>query len=101
MGDIEATHVDVGALLDVARRYDAVADVVEGVARTHLARLNFDGAVAGRDYTARGNSLRRTVGDVVEQMHVWSRALREIASALRASAHRYVETDARGAVRLG
>ena len=101
MGEIESAHVDVGALLDVASRYDAVADVVDGLARAHLERLTFGAAVAGRDYAARGEALGRTVDDIVDQTHVWARAMREIASALRASAGRYLDADARGAVRLG
>lgn len=101
MGDIETARVDVGALFDVADRYDAVADVVDGVVRTHVARLTFDGALAGRDYAARGDALRRAVGEVVDQMRVWSRASREIASALRTSGDRYVDVDAHGAVRMG
>ena len=101
MGDSESARVDVGALLDVAGRYDAVADVVDGLARTHLARLTFDGSVAGRAYAARGDAQRRAVDDVVGQLHVWARAAREIASALRSSGDRYVDADARGAVRLG
>lgn len=101
MGEIETARVDVGALLEVAGRYDEVAHVLDGVAGTHLARLTFDGALAGRDYVARGDALRRAVDDAVEQIRVWSRASREIASALRSSGDRYVEADARGAVRLG
>jgi hypothetical protein len=101
MGENESAHVDVGVLLDVAGRYDAVADVVDGLARTRLGRLTFDGAVAGRHYAARGDALRRAVDDVVDQMYMWARAMREIASALRGSAARYVDVDARGAVRLG
>ncbi len=101
MGENESAHLDAGALLDVASRYDAVADVVDGLARTHLGRLIFDGAVAGRDYTARGDALRRAVDDVVDQMHLWVRATREIAASLRTSGDRYVDVDARGAARLG
>jgi hypothetical protein len=101
MGDIESTRVDVGALLDVAGGYDAVADAVEGLARTHLARLTFDGAWAGRDHVARGDAVRRAVDGVVDQTVVWSRAMREISSALRVSAGRYVDADARNADRLG
>lgn len=101
MGDIESTHVDIHVLLDVAGRYDAVADVVDGLARIHLARLTFDGAVSGRDYAARGDAQRRAVDEVVDQLHEWARAAREIASALRSSGMRYVDADVRGAVRLG
>jgi Excreted virulence factor EspC, type VII ESX diderm len=101
MGEIESAHVDVGALLDVASRCDAIADVVDGLARGELGRLAFDGAVAGRDHVARGNGLRRAVEDVVDQTHEWARAMRETAAALRASGDRYVDVDARGVARLG
>lgn len=101
MGEIESAHVDTRALLDVAGRYDAVADVVDSLARTHLARLTFDGSVSGRDHAARGDAQRRAVDDVVAQIHVWARAAREISAALRSSADRYVDVDARGAARLG
>ena len=101
MGEIETTHVDVGALLAVAARYDAVAETVDGVARTLSSRLTFDGALAGRDYVARGDAVRRAVAELADQLRTWSRAAREIASALRVSGDRYVEVDARGAGRLG
>ncbi|BDX34071.1 hypothetical protein TUM20985_46180 [Mycobacterium antarcticum] len=93
--------MDVGALLDVASRCDAVADVVEGIARDRLDRLTFGAGHAGRDYAERGEALRRAVDDVVDQMHVWGRAMREIAAALRVSGARYVDADVRGAARLG
>jgi hypothetical protein len=101
MGRIESAHLDVGALLDVAGRYDAVAETVDGLARTHLAGLRFDGAVAGRDYTTEGDVLRRAMDDLTDGMQAWARAAREIASALRSSANLYVDADARGAVGLG
>ena len=101
MGETESARVDVGALLLVARRYDEVADAVDEVIRTHLTRLGFDGAVAGREYAARGGALRHAVGEVIEQLPTWSRALREIASALRVSSAHYAEADARGSARLG
>lgn len=101
MGEIESARVDVGALLDVAGRYDAVADTVDGLARTHLHRLAFDGATAGRDHTAHGDVVRRALDDVIDQMNLWARAAREIASGLRSSAVRYVDADAHATARLG
>ena len=101
MGDIESIRIDVAVVLDVARRHDAVADLVSGLVRTHLDRLTFDGAVAGVDYAARGDALRCAIDDVVDQVLGWARALREISSALAVSARRYVEVDAHGADRLG
>jgi hypothetical protein len=101
MGESDAARVDVAALLDVARGYDALADTVDAAVRVHLTRLSFDGAVAGRAYAARGDALRNSVEQVVDGMRLWARASVEIASALRASADRYVEADARGARRVG
>jgi hypothetical protein len=101
MGESDAARVDVAALLDVARGYDALADAVDAAARKHLTRLSFDGAVAGRAYTARGDTLRNSVEHVGDGMRLWARACVEIASVLRASADRYVEADARAARRVG
>ncbi|TPG34405.1 type VII secretion target [Mycolicibacterium hodleri] len=101
MGENESAYVDVEALLDLAGRCDTVAEMVDGLARTHLGRLMFDGAVAGRDYIGRGDAVRRAVDAVVDPVHVWSRAMREIASALRTSTGRYAEADALSATRLG
>jgi hypothetical protein len=101
MGDIETARVDVGVLFGVAGRYDAVADAVDGLARTHLARLSFDGSVSGRDHAARGDAQRRAVDEIVDQLHAWARSVREIGSALRASGHLYVDADTSGAVRMG
>ena len=101
MGENESARVDVGALLDVAGRCDAVADLVDGLARGGLDRLSFGGTVAGRDHTARGDGVRRAVDDVVDQTRVWARAMREIAAAARVSADRYLDVDARSAARLG
>jgi len=101
MGEIESAHVDVGAVLDVAGRFDAVAETVDGLARTQLTRLSFDGAAAGRDHATEGDALRRAVDDVTDGMHAWARAAREIAAALRTSVARYVDVDARGAAGIG
>lgn len=100
MGASDAARVDVTALLDVARGYDALADAIEDAVRTHLARSSFDGAVAGRSYTPQGNAIRHSVEQIGDGMRLWSRASAEIASALRASADRYVEADARAARRV-
>jgi hypothetical protein len=101
MGVRDAARVDLAALLEVARGFDDLADDVDDVARTHMTALSFDGAVAGRSYVARGDALRRSIDRVGDGMRLWSRACVEIASALRASAVRYGETDVRGARRLG
>ena len=102
MGEIESARVDVGVLFDVAGRYDAVADTVDGLARSApgpagLRRVGRRVATTPRAVTpSAGPSTRSST-----RLHVWARAAREIASALRASGDRYVDVDARGAVRLG
>jgi hypothetical protein len=101
MGESGVARVDVAALHEVARRYETVADIVDGAVRTHLTGLMFDGAVAGRMHAARGDGVRVAVDHIVGQLRQWSRAAAEIAATLRASADRYAEADAGAATRLG
>jgi hypothetical protein len=101
MGQPDVARVDVAAVHAIARQYEAAADIVEGAVRTHLSGLVFDGAAAGRMHVARGDGLRTAVDQVVDQLRQWSRAAAEIAAALRASADRYAEADARAARRVG
>ncbi len=100
MGQLEAAWVDPAVLRDVARAYDSVADTV-AAARKHLARLTFDGAVAGRSHTARGEAVRRSVDQIDVALRRWSAVNDEIAAALRVTADRYAESDARAGRRLG
>ena len=100
MGERDAARVDIATVLDVARRYEAIADVLDGVTRTRLSPPSFGAADAGRAHAAHGDSLRRAIVDVVDQLRTWSRASNEIAAALRASADHYVDADVRGAGRL-
>ena len=100
MGERDAARVDIGALLDAAGRYDAVADALDGAVRTHLA-ATFAGAVAGRAHAARGDAVRSAVERLGDDLRMWARSSAELASALRGSADRYVAAEARGAVRLG
>jgi excreted virulence factor EspC (type VII ESX diderm) len=101
MGQPEVARVDVAALHAVAHQYEAVADIVDSAMRTHLSGLMFDGATAGRMHVARGDALRAAVDRVVDQLRQWSRAAKEIAASLRASADRYAEADTGAARRLG
>jgi hypothetical protein len=101
MGQPDVARVDVAALHAIARQYEAAADIVEGAVRTHLTALVFDGAAAGRMHVAHGDGLRTSVDHVVDQLGQWSRAATEIAAALRVSADRYAEADARAARRVG
>jgi hypothetical protein len=101
MGQPDVARVDVAALHAIARQYEAAAGIVDGAVRTHLSGLVFDGALAGRVHVARGDGLRTAVDHAVGQLRQWSRAAAEIAAALRASADRYAEADARAASRVG
>jgi hypothetical protein len=100
MGQADVARVDVPGLLGVARQYQVVADIVDGAVRTHLSALEFDGARAGRAYGAHGDAVRTRVDRLVSQLLQWSRACAEIAAALRASADRYADADARAARRV-
>lgn len=97
MGLSEPARVDVAALLDAAVRYEIAAERIDSAVRTQLNALRFDGALAGREYVAHGNALRSAVDEMVEQLRQWSRAAAEISVALRASAHRFAESEARAA----
>jgi hypothetical protein len=101
MGQADVARVDVPGLLGVARQYQVVADIVDAAVRTHLNALEFDGARAGRAYVAHGDAVRTRVDRLVSQLLQWSRASAEIAAALRASADRYADADARAALRVG
>jgi Excreted virulence factor EspC, type VII ESX diderm len=101
MGQADVAHVDVAALIGVARQYETVADIVDGAVRSHLTGLAFDGAAAGRMHVARGDELRSVVDQVVDSLRQWSRASAEIAAVLRTSADRYAEADADAARRVG
>ena len=101
MGEPDVARVDVAAVLGAARQYEAAADLVDTAIRTHLTRLRFDGAVAGRMHTAHGDALRLAIDDVVDRLHEWARAATEIAAELRCCVDRYADVDARGARRIG
>lgn len=101
MAGRDTARVDVGALLEIARQYQAAADTVDGAVRTHLAALAFDGASAGKAHVARGDSVRVGVERVADRLRRWSRASAEIAARLRTSADRYTEADVRAGRRVG
>lgn len=101
MGQADVARVDATQLHDIAGRYDAAADIVVDAFRNDLGRLTFDGALAGSAHVAAGDALRRAVDEVAQQSWQWSRAAAEIAAALRSSAARYRDAEARAAERLG
>jgi len=101
VGEPDVARVDVAAVRDAARQYDAAAELVDNAIRTHLTDLRFDGAVAGRVHTAHGDTLRLAIDDVVDRLHRWSRAATEIAAELRSCADRYVDVDVHSGRRIG
>ncbi len=101
MGQADAAYVDVGAVRAIAREYESAALIVDGAVQTHLSDLAFGGACAGRAYVAHGVTLRAALDDVVASLRQWSRAASEVAVALRSSADRYQDADARAAGRVG
>jgi hypothetical protein len=98
MGLPDAARVDTVALLGIAQRYDTLAALLDDAGRS--AHGTFDGATAGQAYTARGDALRSGVDATTDGLRAWSRAAAEIASAMRGSAYRYGQADARAAGRL-
>lgn len=94
------TGVDVAAVHRVADQLSAAAELVNGAAGDHLARLAFSGASAGRAYTARGDALRGELERLATQLTQWSRASAEISEALRAGVDRYADADLYAAARI-
>jgi hypothetical protein len=95
-----SARIDVAALREVARQFDASAAIIDAAVSTHLSGLGFGGAMAGRAYTARGDALRAALERTADALTEWSRASAEIAAALRGSAGRYVDSDAHHAAGL-
>jgi hypothetical protein len=100
MGQRDA-FVDAAAVRTVANRFDDAAQLIDGAVGTHLCRLAFDGATAGRAYVGHGDALRLALNRLAGELVQWARATVEIATALRTSADRYGEADLRAAARIG
>lgn len=98
MGNPHAARVDTETLDSVATHFDDAADLIERAART---RLVFDGATAGRSYTAQGDEIRRSWDMLLADLSLWSRAAAEIAAALQTSADGYREADFSTAAGVG
>lgn len=101
MGTAGAARVDTVALHAIAREYETAATIVDAALRTHLSGLEFGGATAGRAHAAHGDAVRDALSGVAAELRQWSRAATEIAVALRASADRYRDADARAGERVG
>lgn len=93
--------MDVAAVRGVASEFDAFAGTLDSAVRTHLSRLGFGGATAGRAYVDRGDALRVALDQIADAVIGWSRASAEIAAALHASADRYLRSDDSAAARFG
>jgi uncharacterized protein YukE len=94
-------YVDADAVRAVANRFDDAAQLIDAAVRTHVARLAFDGATAGRAYTGHGDAVRLALNRLNGEVAQWARATAEIGAALRASVERYGEADLRAAARIG
>ena len=94
------TGVDIAAVYAVADQLSAAAEIIGGAVANHLAWLAFNGARAGRTYTARGDTLRAALERMAADMSQWSRATAEIAAALRAGADRYGDAELYAAARI-
>ncbi len=93
MSESTFAEVDVAAVHSVADRWAAAAELIDGAAGEHLARLAFGGGCAGRAHTARGAALRVALQRLAAEVSQWARASSDIALALRASAERYADAE--------
>lgn len=84
------TSVDPLALRTAAGHLDAAADLLHAALDGHLWALQFDGDAG----------VRAAVDQLVRDVARWQQALRETAVALRTSAGRYTDTEARAAESL-
>ncbi|KZS84212.1 hypothetical protein [Mycobacterium persicum] len=94
------TAIDVTAVLAVADKIDAAAELVDDAAVNLLSRLAFGGSSAGRAHTQRGEALRTVLDRLAAELSLWSRAAAEIAVALRTGAQRYADADLFAAGRI-
>lgn len=98
MGDVTAARVNAEAVLQVARQYGAAAEIIESTAQVWL---RFDGATAGREHIASGDSLSTALDDRIASLRQWARAAGEVAAVLRGTTDRYLAADAGAAARVG
>ncbi|MBY0442989.1 MAG: ESX-1 secretion-associated protein [Mycobacteriaceae bacterium] len=95
------TRMDVSALHAVADQWDTAVDLIDDAVRQHLAKLAFDGSVAGRAHAGCGDALRAVLYRLAGAVAQWSQAAREIATTLRFTADRYLNAELGAAARLG
>lgn len=98
MGEPHTAHVDTVAVHTIANHFEHAADLISRAGRS---RLQFDGASAGRAYTAHGDELRRALEELLADVDLWARAAAEVAVALRTGADRYRDADVTAAAGIG
>ncbi|NDJ89157.1 type VII secretion target [Mycolicibacter kumamotonensis] len=94
-------YLDAAALRSVADCFEATSADLDTAIRIRLGALRFDGSLAGRDYVAAGEALRRALDGFAPQLTSWSRASTEIAAVLRAGLQRYRSAESVAADRVG
>ncbi len=100
MSESTFAEVDVSAVHSVADRLGTAAELIDGAAGEHLARLAFGGGCAGRAYAARGDALRAALQRLAAEVTQWARVSADIAAALRASAEGYADAELYAARRI-
>ena len=85
------TSVDPAVLRFAAQRLDEAADLLDAALCLHLSVLRLHAVDRGTG---------SAIGQLVDGVARWQRAVRECACAVRASADRYTDADRRGAQAL-
>ena len=85
------TSVDPPVLRFAAQRLDEAADLLDAAVCRHLSGLRLQAADHGT---------RSAIGQLVDGIARWQRAVRECACAVRVSADRYTDADRRAAEAL-
>lgn len=78
------TSVDPDVLRVAAQRLDSAGDLLQGALRGPLSGLRLPGL---------GPSVRVAIGELIDDVIAWQRAVREGADALRTAADSYAEGD--------
>jgi hypothetical protein len=92
---VGVTRVENRAHHIAAQRFNESADILETAAQGQLGGLQFNGATAGRQHTARGDALRWAVNRLAAEIFQWSRSSAEIAAVLVSVASGYAAADER------
>jgi hypothetical protein len=93
-------RLDSAEVRGIADQITAATELIDDAVAKHLSRLTFDGARAGRAYTASGDAVRTGLDRLAADLSQWSRAAVEIAVALRAGVERYADAEVYAAARI-